>query len=140
MKGITLEHKCRCQPKVHIVLSNRLAVDFAVHHRPMHPQKPVHSHKRPHSEQPSLDQTTRQVHKKQKVNHLSGSYPLAAVWDNLSKVWLTCNALRELDQRNNRAPRRVVQQIQFSRPLTRATLAKGKEENWQVNRPATEFL
>ncbi|KAF2189960.1 hypothetical protein K469DRAFT_452169, partial [Zopfia rhizophila CBS 207.26] len=33
----------------------------------------------------------------------SGSQPPPAFWDNLSKIWLTKRALRELDQRNTQA-------------------------------------
>jgi hypothetical protein len=34
-----------------------------------------------------------------------GSHPPAEFWDNLSKIWLTTGALRELDRRNSSTPR-----------------------------------
>jgi hypothetical protein len=102
---------------------------------------PVLSQKRRHSDPPYLHEI-QQVRKKQKVSHPTGSQPPSVFWDNLSKVWLTQNALRELDQRNNRAARNAhkERQRQVSNPLTRAALAKWKEENLPGIQSATEFL
>jgi hypothetical protein len=135
-----MEHKCRCPSSIHLVQHNRSSVDFAVNDCPMHTPRYVNSRKRPHSELPSLHETPRQLQKKHKVNHPSDSQLPAAFWDNLSKVWLTRNALRELDQRNNRAAQSVLPHRQISKPVTRATLARWKKENQQATHPAAKFL
>jgi hypothetical protein len=97
-----MEHECRCQPNIHLVPSNRSSVDFAVNHRLMHTQDSGRSRKRQPSEDLSLCENHRQ--KKQKLNHPSGSQTPGAFWDNLSKIWLTRNALRrELDRRSSQA-------------------------------------
>jgi hypothetical protein len=110
----------------------------------MHTSKPVYSRKRQHSEGPSLCETPQQLHKKQKVKHPSGTQTPAAFWDNLPKIWLTQNALRELDRRNNQAARSVFHQgrRQISKPVTRAALAEWtqKERSWRPTQSATEFL
>lgn len=75
--------------------------------------------------------------KKQKSSH-----PPPTFWDNLSQVWLTKGALRELDRRNSR----LVQQISPARripgPYTRSALTewKRREENWQPEVSAKEYL
>ena len=47
-----------------------------------------------------VDETSQPRSKRQKLSHPSESQPPVAFWDNLSKVWLTKRALRELDRRN----------------------------------------
>ena len=61
--------------------------------------EPPQSRESSHSSQPKS--------KKQRPIHpnSNGSQTLASVWDNLSKVWLTKGALRELDRRNIQAAR-----------------------------------
>ncbi|KAF2454500.1 hypothetical protein BDY21DRAFT_353104 [Lineolata rhizophorae] len=61
--------------------------------------QPSSSRKRPRSELPQLSQTSQPISKKQRLSH-GESPPPPAFWDNLSKVWLTKRALRELDRRN----------------------------------------
>lgn len=80
----------------------------------------------------------------QKLNHPRESQPQAAFWDNLSKIWLTERALKELDRRNtqlalssHRSPYR-----QSRPPVTRHAVAewKEKEENWEPTQPAAKCL
>jgi hypothetical protein len=99
------------------------------------------SRKRPRSEYPPLE-TSQPVLKKRRVGHPSGSHPPAAFWDNLSKVWLTSRALRELDRRSTRAARSFPRHRQLHRPVTRGALAERtkKEKNWQPTRPAAGVL
>ncbi|CRG92847.1 hypothetical protein PISL3812_09918 [Talaromyces islandicus] len=83
--------------------------------RPMHTNQSIRSRKRHHSEQFSLEASPGPAQKKQKVDHPSDSQPPPAFWDNLSQVWLTHNALRELDRRNSEAS--VRQQIRSVKPV-----------------------
>ena len=99
------------------------------------------SRKRQRSEPLQLNETSQPVSKKQRFSHPSGSQPPAAFWDNLSKIWLTKRALRELDRRNaqaapspSRLPYRRVHQ-----PLTRNFLAESNR-NRQTTRYATDYL
>lgn len=99
------------------------------------PRKRQCSKQRP----PQLNGTSRPLSKKQKLSHsTSGSQPPAAFWDNLSKIWLTKRALRELHQRNiqsvARSPRRG-----FHRPITRHALTEFKKSCWPIQ-PASDFL
>jgi hypothetical protein len=81
------------------------------------------------------------VSKRQKVNYPRDSRATAAFWDNLSTIWLTKNALRELDRRNAEAAasnhRRHSLQKPFSRPVSRLDVAEWKANQLQ---PATEYL
>lgn len=82
--------------------------------------------------------------KKQKLNHpTTPSQPPAAFWDNLSKIWLTERALRELNQRNSQsAPASNIspsQYLQPRRPVTRRSLAELKR-NRRVTQSALDFL
>ena len=104
----------------------------------MHIQSYRQSCKRLHSESYSLYKTSQQVSKKQKVNPPRCSQSPSAFWDNLSKVWLTRNALRELDRRNNRQEQRGLHHGLIREPLTRSGLEK--EEDWLVYQPTTDFL
>jgi hypothetical protein len=80
--------------------------------------------------------------KRQKlIHHCTESQLPPAFWDNLSKIWLTKNALRELDRRNSqlapsspRSPRR-----RFHRPVTRRALAE-REKNCLPAPSAANFL
>ena len=56
-------------------------------------------HQRPETPEPK----SQPISKKQRRSHLSGPQPPTALWDNLSKTWLTKGALSELDRRNTQA-------------------------------------
>ncbi|EED21222.1 conserved hypothetical protein [Talaromyces stipitatus ATCC 10500] len=88
----------------------------------MHTERSIRSRKRPLSQQLSADASPNQTRKKRKVKHPSGSQLPAAFWDNLSEIWLTHNAVRELDRRNKQAPANVSPKRQFLRPVTRGLL------------------
>ncbi|EED22704.1 conserved hypothetical protein [Talaromyces stipitatus ATCC 10500] len=87
----------------------------------MHLESNGKSCKRLHSESYSLDEPSRHSAKKRKLNPPASSQSSSAFWDNLSRVWLTRNALRELDRRN------------FQRTIS-------EEEDLLVRRPANDFL
>lgn len=87
--------------------------------------------------------TSQPQSKKQKPSHpTDGSQPPAAFWNNLSKVWLTRRALRELERRNTRpalsAPCYLKRRPH--RPLTRRALAEQRKNSQEPAQPATEFL
>jgi hypothetical protein len=80
--------------------------------------------------------------KRQKLNHPTTRSQLpAAFWDNLSKIWLTKTALRELNRRNSRPassqPRSQHRRVR--RPVTRNFLAELKR-NRLVTQSASDFL
>ncbi|KAF2104144.1 hypothetical protein NA57DRAFT_70357 [Rhizodiscina lignyota] len=52
------------------------------------------------------------------------SQPPSSYWDNLSKIWLTKCALKELNRRNNKPNKHPPLYRQNRRPLTRSILAK----------------
>ncbi|EED19327.1 conserved hypothetical protein [Talaromyces stipitatus ATCC 10500] len=83
----------------------------------MHTEQPIRSRRRP---RPLQDSTPKEVYKKQKVEHPSQLPP--SFWDNLSEVWLTRNALRELDRRNTQATANASTKLQFLWPVTRNEL------------------
>lgn len=87
----------------------------------MHLRSNGKSCKRLHSESYSLDEPSLQSAKKQKLSPPAPSQSPSGFWDNLSRVWLTRNALRELDRRNSQ--RTIV-----------------GEEDLLVRRPANDFL
>lgn len=60
----------------------------------------------------------------------------AVFWDNLSKVWLTKRALRELDRRSSR----VHWSCRPRQPVTQRALAALKKKSRQPSQPAAEFL
>ena len=89
--------------------------------------------KRQRAEPPEKTGTSQPLSKKQRLNHPGASQPPAAFWDNLSKLWLTKRALRELDRRNSQAalspsnsPHRRAR-----RPVARKFIAERKA-NYQV--------
>lgn len=111
----------------------------------MYTSNPTCSRKRPQPDSLELsNQASSTQNKKQKINHPSDSHPSPGFWDNLSNIWLTRNALRELNRRNNRFPREAESQRrrQPTRPLTRCVLAewKQKEENWRPTQAVEEVL
>ncbi|CAD6440053.1 290bab11-0fa8-4ffe-a3f6-e626df4feab4 [Sclerotinia trifoliorum] len=87
-------------------------------------------HKRLFSEQHSvpLQTSTQHLSKRQRLNT---SQKPPAFWDNLSKIWLTGNALKELDRRNSSL-------LPSHRPVTRKFVAKLREE--ENLEPAVDFL
>ncbi|KAF2276697.1 uncharacterized protein EI97DRAFT_376289 [Westerdykella ornata] len=72
-------------------------------HRLEPPLPSSRKRERERSAQRQPNETSQPRLKKQRLSHSSGSQPPAAFWDNLSKIWLTKQALRELDRRNNQA-------------------------------------
>jgi hypothetical protein len=78
-------------------------------------------------------------HKQLPAHQLDASQPPPRFWNNLSKIWLTKGALRELDRRNalRTATSRTHQQAQ--RPLTRAFRAE-LEANYPSVQPADDFI
>jgi hypothetical protein len=97
--------------------------------------------KRQPSEQRPLpvNETSQSRSKRQKLSHPSGSQPPVAFWDNLSKVWLTKRALRELNRRNTAPspPRSSYQRPH--RPVTRRARAELKKRH-EPTQSAAHFL
>lgn len=98
--------------------------------------------KRQHTEQRALQPGTLQPQlKRRKLDHpTTGSQP-AAFWDNLSKIWLTKNALRELSQRNSQPASSLPcsQYQRARRPVTRNFLVELKRTR-RVTQSASAFL
>lgn len=59
-----------------------------------------------------------QLKKQKRTHHYSGPQPPPAFWDNLSKIWLTGRALKELDKRNTELPSSPY--LRLRQPFTRA--------------------
>ena len=95
--------------------------------------------KRQHPEDPSL-QANNVSPPQSKRQKFSSSRPPASFWDNLSKIWLTKQALRELERRQNRSasglPRPRYRSVH--RLLTRNFLAALK--NHPAPESAVDFL
>ncbi len=93
--------------------------------------------KRQHVEQyaSQLSGTSQPLLKKQKLSHpiYEALYqPPAAFWDNLSKLWLTKRALRELERRNvQAAPSLFPSRRRFHRPLTQHILVELETKSLQ---------
>jgi hypothetical protein len=94
------------------------------------PQQLANPRKRQRAKQHplQLNEISQPGSKRQKKlgRHSTGSYPPSSFWDNLSKIWLTKDALRELDRRNTQSaptplhlPRR-----RANRPITPNCLAE----------------
>lgn len=88
---------------------------------------------------PPLNEISHQQSKRQRRTY-HGSQPLGEYWDNLSRVWLTKRALRELNRRNAQhtypsscSPYRA------GRPLTRSFRTE-LERSRQSTRSAHEFI
>lgn len=101
--------------------------------------KPIDSHmsglslsnpprKRPRSEQHPNGLSQHQS-KKQKLSNSPRSQSPPGFWDNLSKIWLTKGALRELNRRNNQTALIPYDSCcrKPQRPLTRQLLAELKK-------------
>jgi hypothetical protein len=78
--------------------------------------------KRQRTDQDPLHQTKTTPSKRQKHSEFPLSHLPPAYWDNLSKIWLTKRALRELDRRNGQFSERSLS-LQTCRPVTRNFLA-----------------
>ena len=96
--------------------------------------------KRQCTEPPEQIGTSQPPFKKQRLNHSAGSPPPPAFWDNLTKLWLTKQALRELDRRNREA---ALSPPHLSRrparpPLTRKFIAQQKAKHQAVH--CTDYL
>lgn len=103
-----------------------------------------HPRKRQRTEQYvlQLNGTFQPQLKRQKLNHpATGSQPPAAFWDNLSKIWLTECALRELNRRNSQPASSIPrsQYRQACQPVTQKFLAELKR-NRRVTQSASDFL
>ena len=70
--------------------------------------------------------THRHTEQHLRLNH-TGSQPPLSYWDNLSKIWLTKRALKELNRRNKKPNKHSPPHRQNRRPLTRSLLAKWAE-------------
>ncbi|PVH94218.1 hypothetical protein DM02DRAFT_618786 [Periconia macrospinosa] len=97
--------------------------------------------KRQRLESPEPNGTSQPISKKQRLSHPSGYQPPAAFWDNLSKIWLTKRALRELNRRNAEVAPSVsrLSHRRGRRPITRNCIAKSKR-NCQTAQYAADYL
>jgi hypothetical protein len=94
---------------------------------PMNTERPRRSRKRSLLQQLSAGASPGQAYKKQKLRHPDGPLLPAPFWDNLSKVWLTHNALREFDRRSKPVLQNVPAKRQLLRPVTRGLLRNIRE-------------
>jgi hypothetical protein len=67
--------------------------------------------------------TRRYTEQRLQFNH-TGSQPPSGYWDNLSKIWLTKRALKELNRRNNKPNEHSPPYRRNRRPFTRSLFAK----------------
>ena len=109
-------------------------------------QRLSNSRKRQRSEQypPQQNKTSQPLSKRQKRSHPPiGSHPPPAFWDNLSRVWLTKGALRELDRRNSPSQSTPSPSCslhkRLHRPFTLHAVAK-VEKSRQSPQSASDFL
>lgn len=88
--------------------------------------------KRQCPEPPEQTETSQPLFKKQRLTHSGGSQPPSAFWDNLTKLWLTKGALRELDRRNSEAvDLSHLSRQRDHRPVTRKFIA-GQKAKYQT--------
>lgn len=95
------------------------------------PEQHLNLRKRQLSEQCPLQPngTVQAASKKQRLSYPSGPQPPSAFWDNLSKIWLTKHALKELNRRNTEiasSPLNLSYK-QTPRRVSRVALAELKE-------------
>lgn len=104
---------------------------------------PSNPRKRQHSEQCpfELSGAAQLASKKQKLSHPSASQPPAAFWENLSKIWLTKRALRELNRRRTQfAPSPPSASCRrLPRPVTRRVRTELQQDR-QPTQSAADFL
>ena len=96
----------------------------------------------PRKRQRPSSQAPQPFPKKQKLTSASASFQYPPeFWDNLSKIWLTRSALKELDCRNARSivesPSPSCRRITL--PVTSRAVAESKKTCWPVQ-PVSEFL
>ncbi len=93
-----------------------------------HMLEPPCSRKRPRWKPPQLNELSQSISKKQNLRHSGISETPAAFWDNLSKIWLTKRALRELDRRNAQFTHSLPRSShrETHRPVTRSFLTQVK--------------
>jgi hypothetical protein len=109
----------------------------------MHESQFLNSLKRRRAEPHAFQSNGTSQHqlKRQKLDHLTtGSQPTSAYWDNLSKIWLTKSALRELSRRNSQPVLSQPPSLsrRSRRPITRIYLAELRSR--RVIQPASDFL
>lgn len=135
-------YKRRSSPAIYLSSYVRESGDSEVDGCHMPEPQLSNPRKRLHSEQclPQVRESSQPLSKRQKLDHPRGARPPAAFWDNLSKIWLTERALKELDWRNTQpAPNSHRSPYRRShRPVTRHAVAEWK--NKEENQPATDFL
>ncbi len=65
--------------------------------------------------------------------------PPSSYWDNLSKIWLTKRALKELNPRNSKPEERPLPYRRIRRPLTRSLLAKRAKDQQSASEILNSF-
>lgn len=71
--------------------------------------------------------------KQQSQLNETDSQPPSSYWDNLSKIWLTKGALKELDRRNNNLNEYSLLYQRDRRSLTRNLLTEWDKDQWTVS-------
>jgi len=106
------------------------------------PNSRLHNRKRQHTEaalsQDNPPSLPSKRFKSTREPYPSSNLPPPAFWDNLSKIWLTRQAVKELDRRNaqsNRSPT----QYKVRKPRTRSADRKLKQKA-QAAVPVSEYL
>jgi len=105
------------------------------------PKWTLHNRKRQHAEaELSQDDLPSKRRKSTRESYSSSGLPPPAFWDNLSKIWLTRQALKELGRRNaqstsNQSP----VQFKVKKPRTRSAVREFKQKA-QPGIPVSEYL
>ena len=140
----TVEYKRRC-PSALDSLPHLGKLDAAVvedYHMPEPQLSNPRKRQCPGQDPFQPNKTSQPLSKRQKLIHFTDGYqPPAAFWDNLSKLWLTRRALRELDRRNTQPasnPSRLSYQ-QPHRPVTRSAVVE-LQKNRHTIQSAPDFL
>jgi hypothetical protein len=122
-------HRRRCLPTFN---ASSHAAGFGAYTRDNYhmlelPPPSPRKRQRPESS-PEQTGTSQPPSKKQRLSNSGGSQPPPAFWDNLTKLWLTKRALRELDRRNRQAAasQSPAPYRRAHRPVTRKFIAKQK--------------
>jgi hypothetical protein len=99
-----------------------LSRNFTVNNCYMHEFRCSNSRKRKRKEPGALQPQL----KRPKLNHLTTEFqPTLPSWDNLSKIWLTRDALRELNRRN-------------TQPTSSQPRSLSRQSRWPVKRRSTK--
>lgn len=106
------------------------------------PEPPLPNLRKRRRSASELNEISRPVSKKQRLSPPSGSQTPPAFWDNLSKIWLTKRALRELDRRNIQTASNpaVSPHRQRARPLATQNVLTESKRKCQNVRSSTEYL